>query len=336
MADPVTVDPWRVSDGVVVIRPPRPGDGSVLVAGRDAEGARWFERGACEPQPTACITRDGDVVGWVDHETGQEWLAPDEVNVGYHVFAAHRRRGFASRAVSLLVHRLAIEGRYRTASARIRRASPPSFGVAVRAGFGGRRALGEDDYLFRTVPALRYGDGVVTIRRQDPADVDADLAAKDEEQIRWLWLPGERERWESMTPQQRRANDERWLRTNRDTFGAGPTWMFTVDTAESRCVAGIGCDLASPVAPAGDANIAYACHPDHRGRGHVARAVRLILRFVAEHTGARRAHLVIDRDNEPSLRLARSVTTVVPTEFVNGQGRPTLRFVMEVDRCAPA
>lgn len=149
--------------------------------------------------------------------------------------------------------------------------------------------------------------------------------------MRWLWLPGERERWALMTLAERRASDERWLRANRDTFGAGPKWMFTIDTATSRCVAGIGCDLASPIAPAGEANIAYTCHPHHRGQGHVARAVRLILRFLAEHTGARRAHLVIDRDNEPSLRVARSVTIAAPSEFVDERGRATLRFVLNID-----
>jgi RimJ/RimL family protein N-acetyltransferase len=330
--DPDTIDAWRVSDGVVVIRPPRPGDAAILVAGRDAEWARWFGPGSEDPQPTACITRDDDVVGWVDAETGHEWLAPGEVNVGYIVFDAHRRRGYASRAVSLLIHRMAVEGRYRTASVLIRRANAASFGVAIRAGFAGRRSMGVSDYMFRPIPALTYGDGIVTIRRQDPADVDANLAAKDEEQIRWLWLPGERERWQAMTPAEQRASDERWLRATRDTFGAGPKWMFTIDTGENRCIGGVGCDLASPVAPAGEANIAYACHPHHRGRGHLVRAVRLILRFIAEHTGARRAHLVIDRDNEPSLRVARSVATNAPHAFVDERGRASLRFILEVDQ----
>jgi hypothetical protein len=54
----------------------------------------------------------------------------------------------------------------------------------------------------RRVPPLTYTDGVVTIRRQRAADLEADLEARDDEQIDWLWLPGERESWQAMTPEQ--------------------------------------------------------------------------------------------------------------------------------------
>jgi RimJ/RimL family protein N-acetyltransferase len=161
-------------------------------------------------------------------------------------------------------------------------------------------------------------------------DDRADLEAKDSEQIRWLWLPGERERWEAMPPAEQRHHAERGLRENCDAFGAGPKWTFAVDTEAAPYVAYVDCDLASPVARAGDANIAYSCHPDHRGQGYVSRALRLILRFVSEHTGASRAHLVIDRDNVASLRVAHSVATAEPQAFVDARGRPTLRFVLEV------
>jgi RimJ/RimL family protein N-acetyltransferase len=286
--------------------------------------------GSDDPRPTACIACGKEIVGWVDYETGHEWLAPGEVNVGYNVFAGHRRRGHATRALMLLVHRLAVEGQYRTASVVIDRRNTASLAVAIRAGFTGRRKMGDSDYLARPVPPVTYSDGVVAIRRQDPADLEAHLTATDEEQIRWLWLPGERERWEAMMPAEQAEHAERVLRANRDGFGSGPKWIFSIDTPASPYVAYIDCDLASPNALAGEANIAYACHPDHRGRGYVSRALRLVLRFLAEHTGARCAHLVIERDNEPSLRVARSVATVAPTAFVDDRGRAALRFVLEI------
>lgn len=324
-------DPWRVADGVIVIRPPRLGDAARLVAGRDPEWARWMGPGSDHPAPTACIERDGVVVGWVDYETGHEWLAPDEVNLGYAVFPAHRREGVATRAVMLLVHRLALEGRYRTASVLIAPDNLGSLAVATQARFRERERLADGILLARPVPPLAYTDGVVTIRRQDPLDLDADLEAKDAEQIRWLWGPGERERWEAMSPTEQRERAARGLRANRDAFGAGPKWSFAVDNEASRCVAYVDCDLEHASAPRGEANIAYASHPAHRGRGYVSRAVRLLLRFLAEHTRARRAQLVIDHENLASLRVARALTQAEPETVVDDRGRLALRFRLDVD-----
>lgn len=82
--------------------------------------------------------------------------------------------------------------------------------------------------------------------------------------------------------------------------------------------------------PAGDANISYACHPAHRGNGYVSRAVRLVLQFLADHTATRRAHLVIDRDNASSHRVARSVATDEPEIFLDERGRVMVRYFLAV------
>ena len=81
-----------LSDGVVTLREVRAGDAEVLVAGRDDEFHRWMGDGSPDPKPTAIIEVDGEVVGWVDHDHDdtRTWLAPDECNVGYHLFAPHR------------------------------------------------------------------------------------------------------------------------------------------------------------------------------------------------------------------------------------------------------
>lgn len=117
--------------------------------------------------------------------------------------------------------------------------------------------------------------GAVTIRRQQVADLDADLESKDDEQIDWLWLPGQRESWEAMTPGEQRAHALSGLQANHEAFGTGPKWTFAVDASDADCVAYVDCDLANGHVPSGEANISYTSHPSHQGKGHVSRAVRV-------------------------------------------------------------
>jgi RimJ/RimL family protein N-acetyltransferase len=316
------------TDGLVTIRPVAPSEVAVLVSGRDEAFHRWLGPGTAAPDPVACIDAAGEVVGWVDYDSDRAWLQPGEVNLGYHVFSAHGGRGFGTRAVQLLMHHLAVSTDHRAATLLIDRDNERSLALASRTGFTpcGERA-GQRSFR-RAVPPLAYHDATVTIRRQRVHDLDADLQAKDDEQIDWMWLPGQRETWTAMTETEQRSHARRGLQAGHDAFGCGPKWAFSVDTAAATCVAYVDCDLANDHGPPGEANISYSAHPAHRGQGHVSRAVRLVTRFLAEHTGAREGHIIVDEDNLPSLRVAAAVGACPSERWTNEIGRTMIRHIV--------
>jgi RimJ/RimL family protein N-acetyltransferase len=129
------VDYAPISDGVVAVRPPRPGDAAILIAGRDEDFHRWLGPGTDTPSPVGCIVVDSTVVGWVDYDTDRDWLGPGEVNLGYNVLAPYRGNGYAARAVELLIDHLAVATTHRTAVLLIHPDNLPSLSVAARLRF---------------------------------------------------------------------------------------------------------------------------------------------------------------------------------------------------------
>jgi RimJ/RimL family protein N-acetyltransferase len=125
------------ADGVVTLRAPEPEDVELLVAGRDEEFFRWFGAGATGPRPVACVWVDERLVGWVDYDldADHDWLRPGEVNVGYYLFATARGKGYASRAVELLLERLRRETEHTVATLLIHPENARSLAVARRLNF---------------------------------------------------------------------------------------------------------------------------------------------------------------------------------------------------------
>lgn len=125
--------PAQLTDGVVSLRPPTADDVPALLAGRDDESRRYIGDTDPEPRPVACIVVADHVVGWVDHDDDRPWLEPGEVNVGYCVFPPFRGRGYATRAVALLVRHLADTGT--VATLLIHPENTRSLALARRLGF---------------------------------------------------------------------------------------------------------------------------------------------------------------------------------------------------------
>jgi RimJ/RimL family protein N-acetyltransferase len=137
----------------VTLRPPRSEDTAVLIAARDKAFRRWLGTGSDAPSPTACIIAGGQVVGWIDydHDPDHDWLGDGEVNIGYFVFAQHRGKGYAIRAVELLLQQLARDAQYTTATLLIDSQNGASLGVARRCGFSRQDDVRGQRYFTRSI-----------------------------------------------------------------------------------------------------------------------------------------------------------------------------------------
>ena len=124
-----------VTDGVVTLRPPYPGDAELLIAGRDDGFCRWIGPGADEPDPIACVLVDNDIVGWMDYDPERDWLSPGEINVGYYLFPQYRGNGYATRALKLFIRQLALYTDHHTATLLIAADNLRSIRLAERANF---------------------------------------------------------------------------------------------------------------------------------------------------------------------------------------------------------
>lgn len=123
------------SDGIVTLRPPGPGDAELLVSGRDEQFFRWIGAGADVPRPVGCVWVDDQLVGWVDYDLDHRWLKPGQVNVGYYLFPQARGKGYASRAVQLLLFHLRRDTDHTVATVLIHPENDRSLALARRLGF---------------------------------------------------------------------------------------------------------------------------------------------------------------------------------------------------------
>ena len=109
----------------------------LLLAGRDEVFFKWFGPGATGPRPVACVWADDRLVGWVDYDvdSDHDWLGPGQVNVGYSLFPTARGKGYASRAVELLLEHLKHDTEHTVATLLIHPENVRSLALARRLGF---------------------------------------------------------------------------------------------------------------------------------------------------------------------------------------------------------
>jgi RimJ/RimL family protein N-acetyltransferase len=141
------------TDGVVTLRAPQPGDARRLIDARDDEFHRWLGPGSDDPSPVACVWVADELVGWVDYDTDgdHDWLRDGEVNVGYLLFATARGKGYASRAVELLLRHLALETPHATATLLIHPENTKSLALAHRLGFEPRGEIRGQPFFARVL-----------------------------------------------------------------------------------------------------------------------------------------------------------------------------------------
>jgi RimJ/RimL family protein N-acetyltransferase len=139
------------TDGIVTLRAPQPGDAEQLIHGRDEEFLKWLGPGADAPAPTACVWVGDELVGWVDYDCDpdHDWLQPGEVNVGYALFAAARGKGYASRAVELLLQHLQRDSGHAVATLLVHPDNVRSLTLARRLGFVQRGEVNGQPFFAR-------------------------------------------------------------------------------------------------------------------------------------------------------------------------------------------
>ena len=142
-----------LTDGVVSLRPPRPGDAQALalVEERDDEFLRWLGPGGENSAPVACVWVGSELVGWVDYDVERDWLKPGEVNVGFYLFPAARGKGYASRAVELLLLHLDRETEHEVATLLIHHENVRSLRLARRLDFEARGEVEGEAFFVREV-----------------------------------------------------------------------------------------------------------------------------------------------------------------------------------------
>jgi RimJ/RimL family protein N-acetyltransferase len=144
-------------------------------------------------------------------------------------------------------------------------------------------------------PDPPLGDGVVTLRPQRWQDAEAVIAAcRDAEIPRWTTVPADYryEHW------------EQWLMLSRQDADAGTGLHLVIVDRADRLLGSVG--LHDVDRRRGYGQMGYWLAAEARGRGHAARAVRLLRDWAHATLGLRRIECLVHPRNTASQRVARA------------------------------
>lgn len=137
-------------------------------------------------------------------------------------------------------------------------------------------------------------DGVVTLRAHRDDDVEAVVAFCDDPSI----LP-----WIPLPSPYTRADFEEWITGAEARRQAGQELALLIADADDRPIGNLSFkDLDRP----GYAEIGYLIGASSRGKGYMARALRLARDHARHALGTETIELLIHHDNEASQRVARA------------------------------
>lgn len=138
-------------------------------------------------------------------------------------------------------------------------------------------------------------DGVVGLRPRRPQDAGPITAICDDRAIH-RWIP-------PIPSPYREADYHEWVRLSEADREAGRGLPMVVTDADDRPIGTLGFKhLDRP----GYAEIGYLLGAEFRGRGYMARALRLARDHALHALGAERVECLIHHENEPSQRVARA------------------------------
>lgn len=172
---------------------------------------------------------------------------------------------------------------------------------------------------------INPSDGVIRLRQFTLEDAEAQLAADDDENIKWL-NSGKKSTLESV---------RNWILKNQNFWeNDGPVFAFAVELiSENKIIGAVEANTNHKNFPRfkeGDVNISYMTYPDYRRKGYASKAVLLILNFLKEKN-FKRAIINVHKDNKGSLKIPVKCEFIEIGSFIGKNGEEMIEFIKALD-----